>query len=298
MLSPRRAGTNASRHAARWRWQTRRVHARGPDGDARPGRAEMVRRLRAAGCVFAEEEAALLLERFPAAAEREPAVRRREQGMPLEHVLGSAEFDGVRVAVDPGVFVPRRRAEPLAGLAADALHAAAGPGCAVDLGCGSGAIAAAVAARAPGATVLAVDADPQAAACARRNAAGHGFSVYEGNWFEGLPGTCRGRVDVAVAYLPHVPTAYLDRIAADYRRAEPPATVHGGADGLDPMRAVLAQAPAWLRASGVVVTMSAAQQEAGVRALAAEGGWRVESSRHDDDVFYLLRRPPLSQGHL
>jgi hypothetical protein len=74
--------------------------------------------------------------------------------------------------------------------------------------------------------------------------------------------------------------------------------VHGGVDGLDPLRAVLAQAPGWLGAGGVFVTLSAAGQEPGVRTLAAERGWQVESSSHDDDVCYVLRRPPLSQGPL
>jgi hypothetical protein len=75
------------------------------------------------------------------------------------------------------------------------------------------------------------------------------------------------------------------------------------------MRAVLALAPAWLRDGGVFVTMSAAQQEAGVRAVAALGGWEVEVAEQrgagdddddndDDDIFYLLRRPSLSQGPL
>jgi release factor glutamine methyltransferase len=122
--------------------------------------------------------------------------------------------------------------------------------------------------------------------------------VHDGDWFEGLPETYRGRVDLAVAYLPHVPTAYLGRLSPDYRRAEPLAAVHGGGDGLDPLRAVLDQAPRWLRPGGVLVTMSAVDQEPGVRALAAASGWQVESPDRDDDGFYLLRRPPLSQGPL
>lgn len=265
------------------------------DDRGRPALHELVARLRAAGCVFAEAEAAQLLARFSDGTDRERAVRRREQGTPLEHVLGFALFAGTQVAVDPAVFVPRRRAEPLVDLCVSAARSVPGARV-VDLGCGSGAIAAAVSARLRQGVVVAVDRDPVAVACARRNGAEHGFEVYTGDWFDGLPATCRGRVDVAVAYLPHVPVASLDGLPADYRTAEPLATVYGGADGLDPLRAVLDQAPRWLRAEGVIVTMSATRQEADVRAVAAERGWRVRTRGDDDDededdVFYVLSRP-------
>ena len=72
-------------------------------------RADVVTRLRAAGCVFAEEEARLLITAARTAADLEAMVDRRVAGLPLEHVLGWAEFCGLRIAVDPDVFVPRRR---------------------------------------------------------------------------------------------------------------------------------------------------------------------------------------------
>jgi release factor glutamine methyltransferase len=262
-----------------------------PDEDrGQPGRDELVLRLRAAGCVFAEDEAEQLWATFPAAQAREQALRQREQGAPLEHVLGHAVFDGRRVSVAPGVFVPRRRAEPLVPLAAAAARAVEAPACLVDLGCGSGAIAAALAVRVPGATVLATEIDPGAAACARRNAATYGFAVHRGDWFDALPAAHRGRVAVVVAYLPHVPTEHLGQLSADFRAAEPLASVHGGADGLDPLRAVLEQAPRWLRDDGVLVTMAAPHQAAGVEALAAAGGWALTAKAADDDAFFVLRR--------
>ena len=264
------------------------------DDQARPTLPQLVARLRAAGCVFAEQEAAQLRARFPDGSARENAVRRREQGTPLEHVLGYAVFAGIRVAVDPGVFIPRRRAEPLVELCVSAARPLPSARV-VDLGCGSGAIAAAVSARLPQGVVLAVDDDPVAVACARRNAVEHGFEVYAGDWFDGLPVTYQGRVDVAVAYLPHVPLAFLGGLASDYRAAEPLATVYGGADGLDPLRTVLTRAPRWLGADGVVVTMSAPAQEGDVRAVAAERGWRVRTWEDDDDAeddtFYVLSPP-------
>ena len=262
-----------------------------PDDDREPlGRDELVLRLRAAGCVFAEDEAEQLWVTFPAAPARERALRLRERGAPLEHVLGHAVFDGRRVVVAPGVFVPRRRAEPLVPLAVAAARAVDAPACLVDLGCGSGAIAAALAARVPDATVLATEIDPAAADCARRNGETYGFAVHLGDWFDALPAAYRGRVDVAVAYLPHVPTGHLGQLSTDFRAAEPLSTVHGGADGLDPLRAVLGQAPRWLRDGGVLVTMAAPHQAAGVEALAAAGGWALAATAADDDAFFVLSR--------
>src|SRR6266550_5080625 len=74
-------------------------------------RAATVTRLRAAGCVFAEDEARLLISTARTPADLAALVDRRAAGLPLEHVLGWAEFCGLRIAVDPGVFVPRRRTE-------------------------------------------------------------------------------------------------------------------------------------------------------------------------------------------
>ena len=73
----------------------------------------VVAQLRAAGCVFAEDEARLLLAEARTPAELGALVGRRVAGEPLEHVLGWAEFRGVRIAVSARVFVPRRRTELL-----------------------------------------------------------------------------------------------------------------------------------------------------------------------------------------
>src|ERR1700753_2197187 len=77
------------------------------DDPAYPG---LVARLRGAGCVFAEDEAGLLID-AAGGAERERLVERRIAGEPLEAVLGWAECCGTRIGIEPGVFVPRRRTE-------------------------------------------------------------------------------------------------------------------------------------------------------------------------------------------
>src|ERR1022692_2349013 len=112
----------------------------------------VVARLRAAGCVFAEDEARLLIAAARTPADLAGLVDRRVAGLPLEHVLGWAEFCGLRIAVDAGVFVPRRRTEFLVGQAAALVSPAAPSGQAparpravvVDLCCGSGAVGAAL----------------------------------------------------------------------------------------------------------------------------------------------------------
>ena len=134
----------------------------------------LVSRLRAAGCVWAEDEAALLTAAASSAPELDRLAARRAAGEPLEAVLGWADFRGLRVAVDPGVFVPRRRSEYLVAVALREVAASvtAGPLVITDLCCGTGALGLAVAAALgpPGLAGLhAADLDPAAVACARRN---------------------------------------------------------------------------------------------------------------------------------
>lgn len=237
-----------------------------------PADAGLVARLRAVGCVYAEEEAAEIRR---TGADADAVVAARAAGVPLEHALGTALFAGVEVAVAPGVFVPRRRAEVLVDAAVTARPDAR---VVVDLGTGSGAIAAALASRMPAAEVSAVDLDPRAVACARRNGERHGFTALRGDWWDALPGRLRGHVDLAVAYLPHVPTGRLADIPDDFRRHEPERAVAGGPDGLDPLRAVLRDLDVWLSRDGVLVTLVADEQwitatalVAGRRVLLVEG---------------------------
>lgn len=221
----------------------------------------LVARLRAVGCVFAEEEAAEIRR---VGADPDRVVAARAAGVPLEQALGVAAFAGVEVEVGPGVFVPRRRAEVLVDAAVAARLDAR---VVVDLGCGAGAIAAALAARLPGAEIYAVDVDEVAVAYAVRNGRTHGFTALHGDWWDALPPALRGRVDLAVAYLPHVPTARLDDIPGDYRAHEPDLAVAGGADGLDPLRAVTRNGGDWLARDGMLVTLVADEQLEAARTI-------------------------------
>src|SRR5688500_4899029 len=158
--------------------------------------AAVVARLRAAGCVFAEDEARLLIEAAATPTALATLVDRRVAGFPLEHVLGWVEFCGLRIAVDPGVFVPRRRSEVLVREASSRAR----PGAVVvDLCCGSGALGVALGSVVPGIELHAADLDPAAVACAERNVGSVGGRVHAGDLFDALPPGLRGRVDVMLA---------------------------------------------------------------------------------------------------
>ncbi|WP_447036147.1 putative protein N(5)-glutamine methyltransferase [Streptomyces sp. DSM 118878] len=225
--------------------------------------------LRAAGCVFAEDEAELILSTASSPAEVSAMVRRRAGGLPLEHVLGWAEFHGLRVAVDPGVFVPRRRTEFLVDRAA----ALAGrEALVVDLCCGSGALGAALAAGLDRVELHAADIDPAAVRCARRNVAAAGGRVYEGDLYDPLPRELRGRVQVLLANVPYVPTAEVGLLPTEAREHEARVALDGGSDGLDVLRRVTAQAPRWLAPGGhLLFETSEGQIPAAVTAVERAG---------------------------
>ena len=183
-------------------------------------------------------------------------VDQRAAGLPLEYVLGWAEFCGLRIAVDRGVFVPRRRTEFLVRQAAALARPRA---VVVDLCCGSGAVGAALMAALDRVELYAVDVDPAAVRCARRNVAA-GAQVYEGDLDEPLPATLRGRVDVLVANAPYVPTEALGLLPPEARGHEPRVALDGGADGLDVLRRVAAVAPLWLAPGGHLLVETSQRQ--------------------------------------
>jgi release factor glutamine methyltransferase len=207
--------------------------------------------------VFAEDEARLLISAARTKADLAGLVDQRSTGLPLEHVVGWAKFCGLRVAVDPGVFVPRRRTEFLVQQAATV--ARSGP-VVVDLCCGSGAVGAALAATLEGIELHAVDIDPAAVRCARRNIAAAGGRAYAGDLYEPLPTALRGRVDVLVANAPYVPTDAIELLPLEARMHEPRVALDGGADGLDVQRRVTAAAPSWLAPGGHLLVETSARQ--------------------------------------
>jgi len=264
-----------------------------PSGRAR---SAIVSRLRDAGCVFAEDEARLLISAAPTPAGLAAMVDRRAAGQPLEHILGWAEFGGLRIAVDPGVFVPRRRTEFLVRQAialARRPAAAPRPVVVLDLCCGSGAVGAALAAGLDQAELYAADIDPAAVRCARRNVAAAGGQVYEGDLYAPLPGRLRGRIDILAANVPYVPTGAVGLLPAEARVHEPRVALDGGADGLDVLRRVTAGAPQWLAPGGhLLVETSEPQAPLAIEAAARDGLIpRVARSRALNTTVVIGTRP-------
>jgi release factor glutamine methyltransferase len=255
----------------------------------------IVTRLRAAGCVFAEDEAQLLVAAAQTPDDLAAMVDRRVVGLPLEHVLGWAEFCGLRIAVDPEVFVPRRRTEFLVRQAADLARPRT---VVVDLCCGSGAVGAALVASLDRVELYAADIDPAAVRCARRNVAAAGGQVFEGDLYEPLPATLRGRVDVLVANAPYVPTEEIGLLPPEARLHEPRVALDGGADGLDVQRRVAAAAPLWLAPGGhLLVETSKRQAPQTVETFARNGLIaRVASSDELDATVVIGTRPTLQSG--
>ncbi len=209
-------------------------------------------------------------------------VDRRAAGLPLEHILGWAWFCGLRIAVDPGVFVPRRRTEFLVQQAvALAQRLAAGrvgqppnrpAAVVVDLCCGSGAVGVALLMALDAVELYATDLDPAAVRCARRNLAGAGGQVYEGDLYEPLPVTLRGRVDILAANAPYVPTEEMGLLPPEARVHERRMALDGGTDGLDVLRRVTAEAPQWLAPGGRLLVETSGRQAARTVETVARNG--------------------------
>lgn len=211
---------------------------------------------------------------------------RRLAGHPLEHVVGWAEFCGVRLVVAPGVFVPRRRTELLV---VQAVALAPEPAVVVDLCCGSGAVGVVLAERLRAAEVHAADVDPAAVRCARANLGTRG-AVHQGDLFDALPASLRGRIDVLTANVPYVPSGELALMPAEARLHEPRASLDGGGDGLDVLRRVAAAAPSWLATGGSLLSEVSQRQAPTALAEFERAGLHARVARDDESTVVIGTR--------
>jgi release factor glutamine methyltransferase len=241
-----------------------------------------------AGCVAPDAEAEELLRASgDGVGPIEELVARRLRGEPLAWITGSVRFCGVRIRVEPGVFVPRAHTEALARRASSLLPAA---GIAVDLCTGSGAVAAVLSSARPQATVVATDVDPVAVACARRN----GVNALVGDLDEPLSPSLRGRVDVMTAVVPYVPTEELHLLPRDVLANEPRRALDGGPRGMKVLALAAEAAARWLRPGGsVLLELGGDQADEMATTLTDVGLLEIRAHRDGDgqDRSMEARRP-------
>ncbi|VXB20707.1 peptide chain release factor N(5)-glutamine methyltransferase [Nocardioides sp. AX2bis] len=258
--------------------------------------AAATRRLDDAGVASARTDAELLLAHVlgrrrgdlvlvddvaaPEVAAFEVLLGRRAAREPLQHLTGRAWFRTVELAVGPGVFVPRPETELLAGWALDRLAGLEDP-VVVDLGTGSGAIAAALAAEAPHARVHAVELDEQAYAWAERNLSGTGVDLRHGDLATAFDDLA-GEVDVVVSNPPYVPLEAWESVAPEARDHDPHLALFSGDDGLDAIRVLAVRAQVLLRRGGVLGVEHADVQGDAVPAVLVGAGPWTEVVDHRD----------------
>ncbi len=264
--------------------------------DRRSVLADAARRLAEAGVPSPEYDAAELLahvlgtsraqlfavEDVPAdrLVELDTLVDRRARREPLQHLTGVAHFRHVALAVGPGVFVPRPETELLAGWAIEEARTL-DRAVVLDLGTGSGAIAAAVADEVPTAQVHALELDERAHQWAERNLAGTGVDLRQGDLgtaFDDLA----GRVDVIASNPPYIPLDAWESVAPEARDHDPELALWSGGDGLDAIRVLEARAAVLLRDGGVIGVEHADVQGESAPAVFGDSGRWAEVKDHRD----------------
>jgi release factor glutamine methyltransferase len=263
---------------------------------AREAIAEATWVLAAAGVECARVDAELLAEhafgvpraRLWLAADPSPEqldalrrlVARRRARVPVQHLTGRAPFRYRELAVGPGVFIPRPETELLVDWGLSTLAGTPAP-VVVDLGSGSGAIAVAVATECPRATVFAVERSPRALVWLRRNAAGTGVRVVEGDATDPASlSDVDGRVDLVLCNPPYVPDG--TPVPPEVGEHDPAGAVFGGPDGLDVIRPVIIRAAHLLRPGGAVGIEHDDSHETAVPGLLRECGAFDAVQEHAD----------------
>lgn len=252
-------------------------------------------RLRSAGIASPQAEARILLQHVTGLrptellvageldqavlARFERLVEQRCTGVPLQHLTGEAWFRGLRLAVGPGVFIPRPETELVAQAAIEHAQRLAAP-LVVELCAGSGAISAACVNEVAGVRVIAVEREPAAVAWLRRNLAGTGAEIVQQDMADALP-ELSAQVDIVVANPPYIPLRQRPELPVEVREHDPAAALFAADDGLAAIKVVAKVAARLLRPGGqVIIEHGDDQGEAATQALTAAGfvGW----ARHRD----------------
>ncbi|TSI16069.1 methyltransferase [Brevibacterium aurantiacum] len=272
----------------------------------------MVARLRAAGCVFAEDEARILIDAVTSCAHEASSsglapersnsllaefVARRVAGEPLEQIVGWVEFAGQRLHVAPGVFVPRQRTALLAKATMRAVESA-GPGARfLEAFCGVGPVATTVSRALPETQIHLGDHDETALERARKNV-GPSVNCHRLTCLKGLPQTLLGSFDVISAVPPYVPDAAAEFLPREAIEHEAPTALFGGADGLDLVRCLIRESGEWLAPGGVLLIELGREQRHTAADFAGARGFRASCILGDDEQTTVLElRRPWQAGH-
>lgn len=204
--------------------------------------------------------------------------QRVQARVPLQYLIGQTAWRDFNLQVSPAVLIPRPETESLVDLAvlAQAQINLPNPHWA-DLGTGSAAIAIGMALALPEAIIYGVDASPAALAVAEKNVAAQGLAerihLYQGSWLAPL-GDLRGKLAGIVANPPYIPTAMVADLQPEVVGHEPHLALDGGPDGLDCLREIIATAPDYLIAGGVLLLeMMEGQAQAVTELLQATGAY-------------------------
>jgi release factor glutamine methyltransferase len=229
----------------------------------------------------------------PATVERFAAlVERRRAGVPLQYLEGTAAFGPLELAVDGRALIPRPETEVLWDEAVRMLGEA-GPGTViVDLCTGSGNLALALKHAFPAAQVYATDLSAEALALAKENAARTGLDVVfiEGDLFDPLPATLRGRVDLLVANPPYVAESEVAALPAEVRDHEPRLALVAGPEGDEVLARIAADAYWWLGVGGWLLCEIGETQAARARDLFAALDTRIVADAAGRDRIVVGRR--------
>jgi release factor glutamine methyltransferase len=205
--------------------------------------------------------------------------RRRREGEPVAYLTGRREFFGLDLEITPDVLIPRPESELLVELALSWLEHSASARV-LDLGCGSGAVALAIAHTLPAAFVIGADVSPQAVALARRNAQRLAIANVEfiaSDWLAGIPPQSFAAI---VANPPYVAEEDMHLVQGDLR-FEPVIALRSGVDGLDAIRAIVGAARGYLAPGGMLALEHGYDQAEAVQALLHSAGFGAVASARD-----------------
>jgi len=210
-------------------------------------------------------------------------IKRRRSGEPIAYILGRREFFALPFRVDRRVLIPRPDTEVLVEIALEGTRERHLYGRALDLCTGSGCVAIAFAKARPTWRVTAIDLSPDAAALARENSLRastiRNLAILEGDLFAPLPADAQ--FELITANPPYIPSAEIETLETDVRDYEPRLALDGGNDGLAVIRRLLADAPRYLSAGGLLAMEVGFDQAPAVGELFASAGFREVSRARD-----------------